>query len=232
MAGSRFDLQKFSLSASDTVANEEISIYASLEGQAGSALEVHVDTLQFSVSFKGSAHPVGGVLPNPEMYASFHGHVVAAGQINEYFEIVADLWSEAGIGADIYGGSDAILHLNANAELYAKIGFSSDTKAELTALVSLGAICQNDAVMAAILSTGADLAEYREEVFLLNVELPVGSELRIDTENYTVTLDGENILHLQEGEWLSLSRGLISAHVDNGTAGDINGSLIYRERWL
>lgn len=66
----------------------------------------------------------------------------------------------------------------------------------------------------------------------INVQLKPGSELRIDTENYTVLLDGENILYLQSGDWPELSRDLAYITIDSLSGGTLTGEVVYSERWL
>lgn len=71
-----------------------------------------------------------------------------------------------------------------------------------------------------------------EERIAIACTIPPGGVLRIDTENYTVTLDGENILHLQSGDWPKLARGLQQLLVASGTGGALAGSLTYQEAYL
>lgn len=69
-------------------------------------------------------------------------------------------------------------------------------------------------------------------VVTFNVSIPPGGELRIDSENYTVTLNGENVLYAQSGYWPILSRELAQMTVDSGTGGEMTGEIVYAERWL
>ena len=77
-----------------------------------------------------------------------------------------------------------------------------------------------------------DASSQEEQAVLIRVSLPAGSELRIDSERYTVTLDGENILHLQEGDWLMLDRDLCEITVDSGTGAELTGKMVWTERYL
>lgn len=72
------------------------------------------------------------------------------------------------------------------------------------------------------------------EDFLLSIgiSIPPGGELRIDSENYTVTLNGENVLYAQSGYWPILSRELAQMTIDSGTGGEITGEIVFAERWL
>lgn len=69
-------------------------------------------------------------------------------------------------------------------------------------------------------------------VVTFNVSIPPGGELRIDSENYTVTLNGENVLYAQSGYWPILSRELAQMTIDSGTGGEMTGEIVFAERWL
>lgn len=97
---------------------------------------------------------------------------------------------------------------------------------------SIGANINMDNDMAAILSAMIAAIDIKENVSVVNTRLAPGDELRIDSKNFTVTLNGANILHLQEGDWIRLGRGLLAIGVDSGTAGALSGSLVCEERWL
>ncbi len=66
----------------------------------------------------------------------------------------------------------------------------------------------------------------------IHVTIPPGGELRINTETFTVTLNGENVLHLHSGDWPTLSRKLVTLLIDSGTAGTLEGEMIFSNRWL
>ncbi|MDO5716371.1 MAG: hypothetical protein Q4Q17_01095 [Tissierellia bacterium] len=69
-------------------------------------------------------------------------------------------------------------------------------------------------------------------VMSINGALGAGQTMVIDAENRTVTIDGENAYHLREGDWIKLSRNLVELIVQNGSNSDIEGTIIYTERWI
>jgi hypothetical protein len=62
--------------------------------------------------------------------------------------------------------------------------------------------------------------------------IPSGSVLVIDMENFTATLDGENVIDLYSGDWFEFTRKLQGIDVESGTSGDFGISVLYRERYL
>ena len=70
------------------------------------------------------------------------------------------------------------------------------------------------------------------ESLSISIAIPPGGELRIDSDTFTVTLNGENILYAQLGDWVNVSRDLLRLDIESGSGGDLSGSLIYTERYL
>ena len=77
-----------------------------------------------------------------------------------------------------------------------------------------------------------DAAFIDVETITINVGLPAGGVLRIDTNNYAVTMNGQNMLHLQVGEWVKLSRETQDISVSSGTGGRLEGDVIMTEIYL
>lgn len=87
------------------------------------------------------------------------------------------------------------------------------------------------AVINAYISTKA-AADY---VLEINCILPAGATLVIDSENFTATIDGENVLYAQKGEWVFITRNTqqISLDItDFANTEIITGTLTYRDRYL
>ena len=70
------------------------------------------------------------------------------------------------------------------------------------------------------------------EKITINATIPANGRLEIDSDDFTVLLNGENALHLHSGEWLFLDREIESILIDSGTGGELTGSIIYNERYL
>lgn len=66
----------------------------------------------------------------------------------------------------------------------------------------------------------------------LELTIPPGGELLIDSDLFLVLLDGENALHTQSGDWICVSRELLRLVVESAAGGGLEGQLIYTERYL
>lgn len=66
----------------------------------------------------------------------------------------------------------------------------------------------------------------------IQVTIPPGGELRIDSGTYTVLLNGENALHTQSGDWIFMLPALSRLNIETIEGGQLSGQLIYTERYL
>ena len=83
-----------------------------------------------------------------------------------------------------------------------------------------------------VLTSMLEATSQTTERTTLQLTIPPGGELRIDSELFSVLLDGENALHLQSGDWIDVSRELLRLIVESASGGQLRGQLIYTERYL
>lgn len=70
------------------------------------------------------------------------------------------------------------------------------------------------------------------DVCEIKITIPANSTLEIHSDTYDVFLDGKNIIHLHNGDWIYLDRNVVSIQVDSGTGGRLEGQMLYNERYL
>ncbi len=70
------------------------------------------------------------------------------------------------------------------------------------------------------------------ETITVNITIPPNGVLRIDTDNFVVTMNGQNVLNMQVGEWVKLAQGLQDISVSSGTGGKLEGSVTMTEVYL
>lgn len=83
-----------------------------------------------------------------------------------------------------------------------------------------------------ILTSILEATSQTTERTTLQLTIPPGGELRIDSELFVVLLNGENALHTQSGDWINISRELLRLIVESASGGQLQGQLIYTERYL
>ena len=85
----------------------------------------------------------------------------------------------------------------------------------------------------AILEVTISSYMFNYRYIVIDVVIPAGSVLVIDSENYNVLLDGENIIDKQSGDWFDeLTRNTFDVTIVSGLEGNLTGSLLYKERFL
>lgn len=73
---------------------------------------------------------------------------------------------------------------------------------------------------------------YDTEHTAINITIPPGSVLEIDSENYTVYLNNENVFDSYTGSWVIFDRDTIELTLGVGNGRVISGDILYRERYL
>ena len=85
--------------------------------------------------------------------------------------------------------------------------------------------------LAGVIFTGTAEVKLRsEESFSLSITLAPGQSIVVDTENYTVTRSGVNVISSHSGAWPQLQRG--SAGLEIVANGPTTTQIIYQEQWL
>lgn len=84
-----------------------------------------------------------------------------------------------------------------------------------------------------VLTAYIDGTQTREYVMSFpDLTIPAGGTLVIDSEVYTATLDGVNVIDKYSGVWIELTRKLHGMDVNAGTSGTLGVSVLYRDKYL
>ena len=140
--------------------------------------------------------------------------------------------------AAVEGKKDVSAALTSADSLAASARGSKDTPATLGAYEALTAstIGSKDIYIAVVaadtLTAIMEATSQTTEIAVVQVTIPPGGELRLDSENFSAMLNGENVLHAQSGDWINISRELLRLLVESSTGGALEGQLIYTERYL
>ena len=73
---------------------------------------------------------------------------------------------------------------------------------------------------------------YDTEQTTINITIPPGGVLEIDSENYTVYLDDTNVFDSYTGSWVIFDRDTTEITLGVGNGRVISGDILYRERYL
>lgn len=209
---------------------EQIST-AELNAVAGPAVPIDIRAA-FSGTLNGKTSGTVALQTGIEAAGALSGEVGAQANIEEAAEFGAELLQASAGVKNIGFTSDFADALNA------KI---LSAKNIITKLSLSGAIngrqygsknIRNTELFSAVLTALAGAVTQETDTVSVTVTIPPGAELRIDSDTYRVTLNGQNILYAQSGDWVYVSRDLLRLNIESTSGGAMSGNLIYTERYL
>ena len=225
-------------------------------GLARYSVNLETKTIEITAGFSDALMAVAGAAVPVEFQGRFTGAMQSSVRgtvsIISTFSAASGLFSAAKMSADIitrtalsetlqgsvYGQKNTPAALAASEELAARIWASKNIPAPLALADRLTAQAAGSKNIPAPLRASEILTSILEAISqttertTLQLSIPPGGELRIDSELFTVLLDGENALHTQSGDWINVSRELLRLIIESASGGQLRGQLIYTERYL
>ena len=67
---------------------------------------------------------------------------------------------------------------------------------------------------------------------ILNTTIPPGGELRLNSDAFTALLNGANVLHQHEGDWIFFDRNVRELILHSGTGAPLRGNVLYNWRFV
>ena len=160
----------------------------------------------------------------------------AKSKIGTCYSIKAELKEALGCNAHadkiVYLIDDLHEDINANCYLGKNIKLSLKVEDKLEGRLFIGKIIPLDSLLADQLNSDISVNVLEKEIARIDVVIPPGGELRIDSNVFNATLNGENILHLYSGDWIMISRDTTTLTVQTASGGKLIGQLLYTERYL
>lgn len=227
----RYSLHRYSLGSADNRIEANATFISTLNAVAGAAVPIE-STVFFGIqaqmvsrvtaslpaefvgnsSLSASAKMNANIVSEQMFSCEFSQESIGCKDIYNVAEFNDALRSFAYIARDLYSKMDANSRLNSNA--YGSKNFDMEH------------------LFATALTTLTAAGTQETEIASIEVTIPPGAELRIDSDAFTVTLNGENILYLQSGAWLNVSRDLLRLDIESASGNGLTGTLVYTERYL
>lgn len=230
MGANRYSLTRYSL-GSDPFLDAAAEFTAELKAVTGAAVPLPGDAL-FGVSLRLGAR---GTVALPSS-------TLAAAELQTAAQMCANVQGAAvfagALGQAVAGSKDYRLTIAFEAALAAAAAAGKDMPQALTAHGALagGQYASKDIrgahLLSGVLTVLAGAITQETDVVSVMVTLPPGAELRIDSDTYRFTLNGQNILYAQAGDWVKVSRDLLRLDIESASGGALAGNLIYTERYL
>lgn len=227
----RYSLHRYSLGSENNRIEANVIFTCGLNAVSGAA--VPIDSTAFFGNQAQMISKITAALP-----AEFSGN----GVLSTAAEMCADIASEQLFNCsffqesnghkDIYIISEFDDNLQSTAYAARDLFSKMNASARVNAKVYGSKTFKLDHLFSTVFTTLTAAGTQKAESTSINVTLPPGAELRIDSDVFTVTLNGENILYLQSGAWVNVSRDLIRLDIESASGSGLNGTLIYTERYI
>ena len=111
-----------------------------------------------------------------------------------------------------------------------------DMTEEVLANVHVGKIIWDDHELYEIINNFIMVALRRYQTFFIDAEMPPGSEMRINSDNFTVFMShmGQtiNLRSRFSGDWIHFDRGTRRLRLSNQGSQILRGDVVYSDRWL
>lgn len=188
---------------------------------------------RYNEQLKGNATGAAGMIVKPVYKEKLGGNlfVIAGVKAGEAFG--EELKGSLHAGADIYlVPTDAAEKLAGKAFLSANIYLTLEMVEQLGGLVHLGADVYITKGLYEVLNGYANARDITEKTIEVDGEIPPGSVLVIDSENYNMLLDNVNIIDRHKGDWIDVGRETISLTLSEVGATDFNWEVFYIARYL
>ena len=228
--GTRYSLARYSLGQEAKTISVELRAYETMGAVAGGAVPVDFRG-RWIEAMQGSARGTISVAVPFAAYEQLGARARMSADV-----VIRAVLSDA-VRTEIHGSKDVPAVLSAQDGLEASVWAAKQVAARMALSDSLGGGAWGSKDIYARLSASEALTallsatSQTTERAMFQLTIPPGGELRIDSELFTVLLDGENALHTQSGDWIDVSRDLLRLTVESAS-GRLEGQLIYTERYL
>ena len=227
----RYSLARYSVNQETKTVEIAESFSEAMGAVAGAAIPVDFRD-KYAEALQGSARGTVSVIT---AFAAASGLFTTA-------KMSADVVTRAALSealrGSMYGQKNTPAALAARDTLTAQAQGAKNVPAPLELADRLAAAAAGSKNVPAILKGSEVLTSMLEatsqttERTTLQLTIPPGGELRIDSGLFLVLLDGENALHTQSGDWINISRDLLRLIIESASGGQLRGQLIYTERYL
>ena len=222
MFNSRFSLSQFSLQSVDDEFDLEVSasFSDSLKNVSGFGVSIVVVEKMYDslMNFTKTISSIIAEFNSSDEASSLRSKSSFIKDIDSSQEIEENLKSKCYVSKDMFIGQGNAGVISFDEKLSYSIAISKDLVYNL--------------IVTDLLSCDVSSVILENEKITINVTIPDNGRLEIDSDIFTLLLNGENALHLHSGEWLFLDRDIENISIDSGTGGALTGSLIYNERYL
>lgn len=228
---SRYSLTRYSLNREGRTVEVSEAFTETMEALAGAAVPVDFQG-NYGETCRGSVRGTVSVI------STLSGLERLSAQARMSADVIMGVCLAEAFHADAYGQKNMPAALAVQEALDAALWASKDIHTGLEMAGALSAQTAGSKNVPAALSAASVLTTLTEAISqttkraVFQLTIPPGGELRVDSELFTVLLNGQNALHTQSGDWIDISREVLRLTVESASGGKLEGQLIYTERYL
>lgn len=232
MFGGRFGLMRFGLRDRKRTLEKEIfeTYTANLNAFITFADNLHANE-NYSASMQINVTVVPGLLAKEKYISGLTVNAVGATNYRANEEYNAIMQSNVVFVLNYNTLEEYSSEMQSSVNLVSNHNISEEYIANLISQIITNTNFNSNEVYTATMFAIINISVLEYETVVITVSIPSKSELRIDSENYEVTLNGENIIHQHSGAWITLSRNIVDMLISS-SAGGLEGKLLYTERYL
>ncbi len=228
----KFNLKRFNLPGR----SDDIIIRETMTATVGSLVDVGQNVhLQFksAETVNGAASMGCIVAEQAEAEATFGAKCAAVANyytseaLTATFGESVSLFLKCYISGKFAGTFGAILDIGEDIYLNTKLSDGVQFSGVLGALFAADPIDAYE-IVNCLVST----AVFDTLYVTLDVTIPPGGKLILDSENFLALLNDENVLDKHSGDWVELSRSVEQIIIDGGGTSALNATMLYTERYL
>lgn len=227
----RYSLTRYSVNQANRTLAVEVRLSESLGALVGAAVPVS-KRVRLAETMRGSIRGAVSIMSAFSAQDSLGAAVRLSANVLSTAALADSLQGSVYLQKDVPVSLEAMETLSANTWVSKDIPADTGLAEQLSARVIGSKNIPSAFLAAEVLTTSFDATSQTTERTTLHLTIPPGGELRIDSELFTVLLNGENALHTQSGDWISLSREVLRLNIESATGGDLEGQMIYTERYL
>lgn len=194
------------------------------------------EDIRYSVNQSGTAHSRAAVVVQTE--AEIHGAEEISARAGLFADYIFRLESGNILNAHVKPALNIAIvttladELRAREKLGEDISIAEELSGIARCLLKLGALCTSppldfEGTVYSIIST----AIFDTYTVYVNVSIPAGGKLVIDSDNYIVLLNNANAIDKHSGAWLTLDRKVEKIEI-NPHGASIEATMLYTERFL
>ena len=232
-----FNQAKFNRGAFNNVAQSTTDVYLktdAVEVVIGSLMAAQNTYLSSNAyeTFSSEARMAQGVILKTTCAETVTASAIMVGVVSLETASAEAVSALAYAGALVYLFADGMEALSIQALVGATVYKKADSSESFGGEFRVGGIAKLSSDLYEMIMAQAEAEATDMYTTSIDVTLAPGDVLVIDSDHYTVLLNGENILHLHSGDWVWLSRDTSTITIDTGSGGQIDASMLYTERYL